>query len=134
MKRMRRSRSIHTFEKMIRENLAIYNELLASARLFVMPMRQGPIPGAICEAKWACTPVIISDIANAGERVVHEADGILVPGIHPEDFASQMTRLVKNQTRWREMAREAHRSASKETWDHTAGEFLQIFEAHTHKK
>ncbi len=114
--------------------LAIYNELLASARLFVMPMRQGPLPGVIREAKWACTPVIISDIANAGERVTHEVDGILVPSIHPGDFALQMTRLVQNQTRWREMALEAHRSAGKETWDHTAGEFLKIFEAHTHKK
>jgi D-inositol-3-phosphate glycosyltransferase len=114
--------------------LAIYNELLASARLFVMPMRQGPVPGVIREAKWACTPVIISDIANAGERVTHEADGILVRNIHPEDFALQMTRLVQDRTRWREMALEAHRSASNETWDHTAGEFLKIFEAHTHNE
>jgi len=109
-------------------DLSIYNNLLASARLFVVPMRWGPLPSVIREAHWACTPVIISKVSNASERVRHEKDGILVDSLKPEDFAFQMSRLVKDRVRWREMALEAHRSVYHNTWDETAREFLRIIE------
>jgi glycosyltransferase involved in cell wall biosynthesis len=107
-------------------DLSIYKELLETSRLFVVPMRRGPLPGVIREAHWACTPVIISNVSNASERVSHEQNGILVDSLKPEDFAYQMTRLIRDGKRWREMAMEAHLSVSQNTWDATASEFLHI--------
>jgi glycosyltransferase involved in cell wall biosynthesis len=110
------------------KELAIYTELLASARLFVMPMRWGPLPGVIREAHRACTPVIITKISNSGARVTNEADGILVDSLKPEDFAFQMNRLVRDRDLWREMAMQARRAENGISWDNTAQELIRMLE------
>jgi glycosyltransferase involved in cell wall biosynthesis len=51
-------------------------------------------------------------------------DGVLVDSFRPEDFALQMSRLMSDRARWREMALEARRSVAHNTWDRTAQEFL----------
>src|SRR5437868_1949395 len=54
-----------------------YIDLLASARLFVFPMRCGPIPGVLREALWMCTPVILTSVPDAAERVQNGKNGIV---------------------------------------------------------
>jgi glycosyltransferase involved in cell wall biosynthesis len=111
--------------------LKVYCDLLASARLFVFPMRGGPLPGAVREAQWACTPVIMSNVSQAGERVRHEEDGILVDSLDPQAFAFQMSRIVRDENRWREMAIQARCSVAGNTWSHTASQLLQFLKAET---
>jgi len=103
-----------------------YWALLASARLFVFPMRFGPIPGVIREAHWMCTPVILTNIPNgSAEKVAHGWDGILVDSLEAADFSQQMDELVRNRDRWREMARNSRESVRANTWDRTARQFLE---------
>jgi glycosyltransferase involved in cell wall biosynthesis len=101
-----------------------YLNLLASARLFVFPMRVGPIPGVIREAQLMCLPVIMTNVGGAAQRIRHEHDGILVDSLEPAAFAAQMDALVRDRPRWRTMAWNAHRRAVGETWDRAIDLFL----------
>ncbi len=105
-----------------------YNALLQSARLFVFPTRPGPVAGVLREAKLNCTPVIISRVPGAAERVTHDHDGVLVDSFEPEDFARQMEMLVTDVPRWRRLAHNAHASVEDLTWSSTARNFLDIVE------
>jgi glycosyltransferase involved in cell wall biosynthesis len=107
----------------------LYNNLIRSARLFVFPTRPGPVAGVIREAQLNCTPVIISSVPGASERVAHDHNGILVESLEPEDFARHMDALVTDTPRWRRYAQNAHLSIKDGTWSTTAQNFLQIAEA-----
>jgi glycosyltransferase involved in cell wall biosynthesis len=106
----------------------LYDDLIRSARLFVFPTRPGPVAGVLNEAKLNCTPIIISRVAGAAERVTHDHDGILVDTFEPEDFARQMEMLVTDVPRWRRLACNAHASIENLTWSNTARNFLAIVE------
>jgi glycosyltransferase involved in cell wall biosynthesis len=101
-----------------------YLELLASARLFVFPMRFGPIPGVLREALWMCTPVILTNVPNAPERLQDGKNGILAAKADPGEFAQWMSVLVKDRERWRRMAEYARESVRGETWGCTVDRFL----------
>ena len=108
----------------------LYNALIQSARLFVFPTRPGPVAGVLSEAKLNCTPVVISRVPGAAERVTHDHDGIVVDTFEPEDFARQMEMLVTDVPRWRRLACNAHASIENLTWSNTARDFLAIVERH----
>jgi glycosyltransferase involved in cell wall biosynthesis len=103
-----------------------YIDLLASARLFVFPMRFGPIAGVLREALWMCTPVILTNVPNAADRVQDGKNGILAAKAEPEEIARCMSVLVANDGLWRRMAAYARESVRDETWEATADRFLQI--------
>jgi glycosyltransferase involved in cell wall biosynthesis len=105
-----------------------YNALIQSARLFVFPTRPGPVAGVLREAKLNCTPIIISRVPGAAERVTHDYDGVLVDSFEPEDFARQMELLVMDMPRWRRLAYNAHASVEDSTWSSTARDFLVLVE------
>jgi len=74
---------------------ATYLHLLKTARLFVMPMREGPLPGVIKEAGLMFTPVIITDIWNVSGMIQHGVNGILVARPSATDFTGMpLTPLV----------------------------------------
>jgi len=103
-----------------------YIDLLASARLFVFPMRFGPIAGVLREALWMCTPVILTNVPNASDRVQDEKNGILAKRADPEEIAHCMSDLVANDGLWRRMAAYARESVRDETWDATVDHFLRV--------
>ncbi len=103
-----------------------YIDLLASARLFVFPMRFGPIAGVLREALWMCTPVILADVPNAPDRVQDGKNGILAARAEPEEIARHMGDLVANQQLWRRMAAYARESVRDQTWDATIDRFLRV--------
>ena len=103
-----------------------YTKLFASARLFVFPMRPGPIPGVLREAFWMCTPVILTNVPNAAERVEDGKNGILVAKADPEEIAQCMRRLVQDHEAWRAMAAYARKSVQDETWEATIDRFLHV--------
>ena len=103
-----------------------YLDLLASARLFVFPMRPGPIAVALREALWMCTPVILTNVANASDRVEDGKNGILVSKPDPEEIADWMSVLVANDELWRRMAIYARESVKNETWDATIDRLLDV--------
>jgi glycosyltransferase involved in cell wall biosynthesis len=103
-----------------------YLDLLASARLFVFPMRFGPIAGVLREALWMCTPVILTNVPNATDRVQDGKNGILASKAEPEEIAHWMSVLVGNDELWRRMAAYARESVRDETWEATVDRFLQV--------
>ena len=103
-----------------------YIDLLASARLFVFPMRFGPIAGVLREALWMCTPVILTNVPNATDRVQDGKNGILAAKAEPDEIAHWMSALVADQELWRRMAEYARESVRDETWEATADRFVQI--------
>ena len=116
-------------DRTVAEERDVYNTLVQSARLFVFPMRPGPVAGVIREAQLNCTPIIISGVPGASERVAHDHTGVLVESLEPEDFARQMDALVTDAPRWRRLAYNAHLSIKDGTWSATAQNFLQIVHA-----
>jgi len=113
-------------DKTVPEQRERYYRLLQSAKLFVFPMRPSPVAGVIREAQMLCTPVIISNVSSASERVTNNYNGILVDRLEPEEFAQQMNDLVKDTSKWRSLAGNAHLSNKDYTWDRTAETFLEI--------
>ena len=103
-----------------------YMELLASARLFVFPMRFGPLPGVLREALWMSTPVILTNVPNASERLQDGKNGILAAKADPEEIAHWMSSLVSDSERWRRMAGYARESVREETWGATIDRFLDV--------
>lgn len=106
--------------------LTTYYHLLRTAKLFVMPMREGPIPGVIREAGLMYTPVIVTNIWHVDKFIKDGHDGVLVNSLRPEEFADRMNNLVKNNNLWEKLAKNAHASAKNYSWDHTAQIFLEF--------
>ena len=84
--------------------------------------------GVLSEAKLNCTPIVISRVPGAAERVTDDHDGVLVDSFEPEDFARQMEMLVMDVPRWRRLAYNAHASIKDSTWSNTARDFVGIIE------
>ena len=103
-----------------------YIDLLASARLFVFPMRFGPIAGVLREALWMCTPVILTNVPNATDRLQDGKNGLLADKADPEEIVRCMSALVANDGVWRRMAAYARESVRDETWHSTIDRFLHV--------
>jgi len=101
-----------------------YMELLASARLFVFPMRPGPIPGVLREAFWMCTPVILTNVPHASDRVQDGRNGVLAEPRNPRALAEGLGRLLGDAA-LRQRLGVAARSDVVERFDATAS-FQQV--------
>lgn len=112
---------------------ATYLHLLKTARLFVMPMREGPLPGVIKEAGFMFTPVIITDIWNVSDIIQHGVNGILVARPSAADFADRMQDLVDDDGIWEQLARNAHRMAQRFSWDNGAQVFCETLIGNCHE-
>ncbi len=112
-------------DRSIPADLAIYNGLIASAKMFVMPRRSGPFPGVIREALLHCTPAIVSSISHP-EILMHERESLLVDSLDPAAFAQSMDRLVDDPVLWRRLATNGHRARSSHPWSSTAAKFVDI--------
>jgi glycosyltransferase involved in cell wall biosynthesis len=108
----------------ISEERDVYNELIRNARLFILPMRPGPLPNVLQEVQFYCTPVIISNVADALDGATEGYN--FVTTLHAEDFARKMTALVSDIKEWRERANGAHNSVKECTWSRTVQKFLEI--------
>lgn len=104
---------------------ATYLHLLKTARLFVMPMREGPLPGVLKEAGLMFTPVIVTDIWNVSDVIQHGVNGILVARPSAADFADRMHALANDDDTWEQLARNSHRMAQRFSWSNTAQVFCE---------
>jgi glycosyltransferase involved in cell wall biosynthesis len=113
-------------DRSIPGDLAQYNNLLRSAKLFVMPMRPGPFPGVISEVQLHGTPVIVSRVSATPAFLTHGQDSVLVESLEPRAFASEMDRLVRDAPTWRQLAWNGHIANRNLTWLNTVDTFLRI--------
>ncbi len=113
-------------DRSVPADLQRYNDLLHSARMFVMPMRPGPFPGVIREVQLHCTPVIASNVSAGPEILTNEHDSVFVDSLEPEAFAHEMDRLIEDPVRWRTLALNGHAARRNQTWMNTVENFLGI--------
>jgi glycosyltransferase involved in cell wall biosynthesis len=113
-------------DRRVASDLKRYNDLMRSAKLFVMPMRPGPFPGVVREAQLFCTPVIISNVPGVSDLLTHDKDGLLIDSLEPSDLAWEIQRLVQDDIRWRRLARAAHHYRKNRSWEKTMEDFLKI--------
>jgi glycosyltransferase involved in cell wall biosynthesis len=113
-------------DKTVPAELQQYNNLLSSAKLFVIPMRPGPVPGVIKEVQLLCTPVIASSVSGVSEYLTHEHDSLLVDSLEPQAFAQAMEGLIHDTPRWRRLALNGHLGRRNYTWPNTVKRFLEI--------
>ena len=105
--------------------LHTYLDLLRSARMFVMPMREGPLPGVIREAGLMYTPVIITNIWNVNRFIRQGVNGLLIDVPDPHIVAERMHYLANNDHVWELLARNAHRISKRNDWNRAATVVLQ---------
>lgn len=112
--------------KDIPAELACYLHLMRSARLFVMPMRKGPLPGVVKEVAMMYTPSIITDIWHASDLVSDGYNGKLVGHADAGEFAQAMDELVSDEKAWERLARNAHGSMQRFTWSRSIDQMLEV--------
>jgi glycosyltransferase involved in cell wall biosynthesis len=112
---------------------AIYRHLLKTARLFVMPMQEGPLPGVILEAGLMYTPVIITDIWNVSNVIQHDVNGLLVARPSAADFADRMHVLANDDGTWERIARNAHGMTQRFSWNNAAQVFCETLLGNGHE-
>lgn len=113
-------------DKWVAQDYRAYINLYKSARLFVMPMRQGPPPGAAWEAGFFYTPVIVANVDDTELTAQDGFNGIVVDSVAPEAYAEQMDRLVVDNTLWEKMSRNARTFVDNLSWDRTASQVVNI--------
>lgn len=101
-----------------------YWELLEQARMFVIPSRKGPLPGAILEAQYFGTPVITTSVWGAEALVQDGETGLLLEESTVESVYEAMSRLAKDPHLWRELARNGHEHALQWTWETAGGALI----------
>lgn len=114
-------------DRRVPAELAQYNHLMRSARMFVCPMRPGPFPGVVREVMWHCTPVVISDVS--WDLVQDGEEGLVAGALDAHQFARCMEMLVVDSAAWERMARRAHETARELTWNRTVDELLTLVRA-----
>jgi glycosyltransferase involved in cell wall biosynthesis len=119
-------------DKSIPQQAVVYWELIRKARLFVMPMREGPLPGVIKEVGLLFTPVVVTDIWHVGDVVQDGVNGNLVPRPSVEGFAERMHALANDDLTWERLARNANKSAQRFSWDRTAEVFMERIQGGLH--
>jgi glycosyltransferase involved in cell wall biosynthesis len=99
-------------------------ELLAGARVFLMPSRFEGFGLAAAEAMAAGVPVIASDAGSLPEVVDPPRGGIIVPRSDPAALADATERLLRDPAERRRLSGSARVSAERFRWDRIADEHL----------
>jgi glycosyltransferase involved in cell wall biosynthesis len=108
------------------EELRKYIAILEEAKLFVMPMRTGPLPGVFYEANYYYTPVITTNIWNVEQIIKNGFNGILVEKPNADLFTEKIIELIEDKEKYLKMAKDSHQYVSNNfSWEKTINEFLK---------
>jgi glycosyltransferase involved in cell wall biosynthesis len=94
-------------------------EAFASADLFVFPSRTDTAGNVVLEAQASGLPVVASSAGGPGEQMIAGRTGLLCETDDPEEWASAMTSIVRDPSRYRAMAGEARAYAVSRRWSET---------------
>ena len=121
------SENVHFYGWLRKDNpqeYQTYINLLRNARLFIFPARTGPVPCAMKEALFMCTPVITSNFWDVDHVIQDGFNGVIIDSLAADAFAQSIEGLVTNEQRWEEYARNAHASVMGYSWNDTVEQFL----------
>jgi glycosyltransferase involved in cell wall biosynthesis len=92
-------------------------QVFASADLFVFPSRTDTAGNVVLEAQASGLPVVISGTGGPRENIVAGRTGIVCLDDDPEDWASAVATLIRDQARHSEMRTAARQYALTRTWE-----------------
>jgi len=92
-------------------DISTLRDLLAHARVLVLPSRYEAFPYAVLEAFASGLPVVVSD-AVPSEAVLDGYNGFRVHSFDPDLYAARLAGLLTNDSLWRNVSRNALRTAS----------------------
>jgi glycosyltransferase involved in cell wall biosynthesis len=109
-----------------------YWNLWRAARMLVMPLTTGPLPGVIAEAQYLCTPVVAGDVWDIGQLIEHGETGILVTGKGNDGYASAIQSLLEDDVLWMKLALQGRTRAQAYRWSIVADRIVrELRRAHT---
>jgi glycosyltransferase involved in cell wall biosynthesis len=91
-------------------------EAFASADVFVFPSRTDTAGNVVLEAQASGLPVVASSAGGPGEQMIAGRTGLLCETDDPEEWASAITSIVRDPSRYRAMAGEARAYAVSRRW------------------
>ncbi len=108
-------------------------ELYNSSSVFVMPSVEEGCSYAPLEAMACGLPVILTENTGSGERVTHGKEGFIVPIRSPDQIATYIELLYKDEEMRTTMGKHALAKASEDFgWDIYAKRILEIYELIDH--
>jgi glycogen(starch) synthase len=103
-------------------------DLLAGARLAVLPSREESFGNAVLEAMAAGVPLVASMAGAIPEKVSHEISGLLVPPNDPPALAQAIGRTLEDSDGAEQRARRARRAVAEcFTWEVTAARLEEVY-------
>jgi glycogen(starch) synthase len=103
-------------------------DLLAGARLAVLPSREESFGNAVLEAMAAGVPLVSTTAGSIPEIVGKEASGMLVPAGHAPALAQAIGRTLEDSDGAEQRARRARRAvAERFTWEVTAARLEAVY-------
>ena len=121
---------VYTFlSKRKKKELQKYINFLYRAKLFVMPMRYGPLPGVFIEANYYYTPVITTNIWNAEQMIENGTNGYLIEKPDVKLFVDTILKLLIDEEKYLNLTVKSHDYATKNfRWEIFINDFLDKFE------
>ncbi len=107
------------------------NEYLQAADIFCFPTRREGLPNVVGEAMAVGLPIVVSRIEGITTDFLQtEAEGILVSGYDPDDYAAVLLRLLKEPDRAKAMGNAARSQAISEySLEQVARRYAQLYES-----
>ena len=104
-------------------------ELLAGARVFVMPSRFEGFGMAAAEAMAAGVPVVTSNAGSLPEVVDPPRGGVVVPAGDAAAMAAAVDSLLRDPAERRRLSESSRVSAQRFRWDNIADQHLEFLKA-----
>lgn len=134
----KRIQNVEIFEYLNRDDEVqnkTYIDILKNAKLFVMPMRSGPLPGVFLEANYYYTPVITTNIWEVEQYIENDINGKVIDKPEEGLFTNEITALLENEEKYLGLAKKSHKYNKENfSWDKSIDELLKIISVLNDKK
>jgi glycosyltransferase involved in cell wall biosynthesis len=102
-------------------------ELLQSAWVFIAPSRVEGWGIAVLEANACGTPAVGSDVSGLRDSILNAETGFLTDGSDPEQFASKVDTLLRDDTMRAAFSHEARNWSEQHSWEATVDQLEELF-------
>jgi glycosyltransferase involved in cell wall biosynthesis len=107
-------------------------QLLAAARIFVLPSASEGLSNALLEALAAGTPIVATDIEGNRAVVEHEKEALLVPSGDADALGRAIVRLLEDRDLAARLARAGHATVGRYDMDSIASQYERAFREVAH--
>ncbi|GAA4429207.1 glycosyltransferase [Georgenia halophila] len=102
-------------------------DLMAGARLLLVPSHSETFGLVALEAQACATPVVAADSGGLRDAVADGVTGVLVPGWDPDRWAAELRALLSDTARCERLGAAGRERALLHTWGRTAARTLDVY-------